>query len=209
MTPSGEVNFLIFESKHLVMETVISNTKVSVSEFREMLFDDDDNYYYEIINGEMIQKSAPTPLHQDVSRNLLYILETFNRIHNKGKIFYSPVDVYLDDYNKPQPDLVFVSKERKNIVTNDGIMGIPDLLVEIISPTSVIRDRIEKKNLYERKAIQEFWLVDPQYAAIEVYTLQNNRYELFSAATILEGEIKSAAFEGLIINLADIFTAGE
>jgi Uma2 family endonuclease len=191
------------------METVISNTKVSVREFREMLFDDDDNYYYEIINGEMIQKSAPTPLHQRISRKLLVILDRFIAEKKLGEIFQSPIDVFLDEYNKPQPDLVFVSNEKKSIITNDGIIGIPDVIVEIISPTSVIRDRIEKKNLYERMGVKEFWLVDPQYAAIEIYTLQNNRYELYSAATILEGELKPALFDGLTINLAEIFSAAE
>ena len=189
------------------METVISNTRVSVTEFREMLFDDDDNYYYEIIDGEMIRKSAPTPMHQEISRNLLFVLEMYNRQYRKGSFFYAPIDVYLDEYNKPQPDLVFVSTEKKAIITNDGIMGIPDLIIEIISPTSVIRDRIEKKNLYERMRVAEFWLVDPEYQSIEIYALQNNRYELFAAATILEGELKSALFEGLVINVADIFLA--
>lgn len=191
------------------METVIANTKVSVTEFRKMLFDDDDSYYYEIIDGELIRKSAPTPMHQEISRNLLFVLETYNRQYKKGNIFYAPVDVYLDEYNKPQPDLVFVSTEKKAIITNDGIMGIPDLIVEIISPTSVIKDRIEKKNLYERMSVQEFWIVDPQYEAIEMYALQNNRYELLSAATTLEGELTSALFVGLTINLRDIFSAAE
>lgn len=189
------------------METVVSNSKVSVSEFREMLFDDDDNYYYEIINGEMIQKSAPTPLHQRISRKLVVILDRFIAEKKSGEVFQSPVDIYLDEYNKPQPDLVFVSNEMKTIVTNDGIMGIPELIIEIVSPTSVIRDRIEKKNLYERMLVQEFWIVDPQYAAIEIYTIQNNRYELLSAATTFEGELKSALFEGLTINLKDVFSA--
>ena len=188
------------------METVISNTKVSVREFREMLFDADDSYYYEIINGEMIQKSAPSPVHQEILINLVFVLETYNRQNKKGRIFCAPIDVFLDDYNKPKPDLVFISNEKKSIITNDGIMGIPDLIVEIISPTSVIRDRIEKKNLYERIGVPEYWLIDPQYAAIEIYSLKNNRYELFSAATILEGEPKTALFEGLTINLADIFS---
>lgn len=189
------------------METVISHERVSVSEFSKMLFSNDDGYYYEIIDGEMIKKSAPTPLHQEVSRNLLFLLETFNRLYRKGQLFYAPIDVFLDEYNKPQPDLVFVSNEKKSLVTNDGIMGVPDLIIEIISPTSIIRDRIEKKNLYERMSVQEFWLVDPQYEAIEIYKLQNNRYELLSAATTLEGELKSTLFEGLTINLADVFSA--
>lgn len=191
------------------METVISNTKVSVSEFREMLFDDDDNYYYEIINGEMIQKSAPTPMHQRICRRLVVILDKFITEKKSGEVFQSPVDVYLDEYNKPQPDLVFVSSEKKAIITNDGIMGIPDLIIEIISPTSVIRDRIEKKDLYERMSVREFWIADPQYAAIEIYTLQNNRYELLSAATPLEGELKSDLFEGLVIKPNEIFNSAE
>ena len=188
------------------METIISH-RVSITEFRKMQFEDDDNYYCEIIDGEMIRKSAPTPMHQEISRNLLFVLETYNRQHKNGSLFYTPVDVYLDEYNKPQPDLVFVSKEKKNIITNDGIMGIPDLIIEIISPTSVIRDRIEKKNLYERMAVPEFWLVDPQYEEIEIYTSQNGHYKLLSAATTLEGELTSGLFEGLAINLNDIFSS--
>lgn len=189
------------------METAVAHKRVSVAEFKNMMFEDDDNYYYEIIDGEMIQKSAPTPLHQEVLRNILYALEAFNRQHKIGSIFCAPIDVYLDEYNKPQPDLVFISADKKAIITNDGIMGVPDLIIEIISPTSVIRDRIEKKNLYERMSVQEFWLVDPQYEAIEIYTLQNNRYELLSAATILEGELKSSLLEGLVLRITDIFSA--
>jgi Uma2 family endonuclease len=188
------------------METVISNTKVRVSEFRNMLFDENDQYYYEIINGEMIQESAPSPIHQEVLRNLLFGLETFNRQHRKGSIFCAPIDVYLDEYNKTQPDIIFLTNEKRSVITKDGITGVPDLIIEIISPTSVIRDRIEKKNLYERMSVGEFWLVDPQNSTIEIYTLQDNRYELLSAATTFEGELKSGLFEGLSINLTDIFS---
>ena len=189
------------------METVISNTKVSVTDFSKMLFEDDDNYYYEIIDGEMIRKSAPTPMHQRICRKIIVILDRYINERKSGEIFQSPVDVFLDEYNKPQPDLVYVSTEKKAIITNDGIMGIPDLIIEIISPTSVIRDRIEKKNLYERMSVQEFWLVDPQYEEIEIYSLKNSHYELLSAATTLEGELTSALFKGLTINLADIFSS--
>jgi Uma2 family endonuclease len=172
-----------------------------------MLFDNDDDNYYEIIDGEMIRKSAPTPMHQRISRKVMVIIDRFISEKKTGEIFQSPIDVYLDEYNKPQPDLVFVSESKKAIITNDGIVGVPDLIIEIISPTSIIRDRIKKKALYEKMSVPEFWLIDPQYAAIEIYTLQNNRYELLSAATTLEGELKSSIFEGLAINLKDIFSA--
>ncbi len=203
----GEVNFLIFESKQNDMETVVSNTKVSVAEFREMLFDDNDDYFYEIINGEMIQKSAPAPPHHRISRKIMIILDRFINENKAGEIFQSPVDVYLDEYNKPQPDLVFVSNENKDIITNNGIMGIPDLIIEIISPETYLLDRFKKKALYEGKSVQEFWIVDPKNAFIEINTLRNNRYEFLSAGTSLQGELKSALFKGLAINFTDIFSA--
>ncbi len=188
------------------METIISGEKVSVNEFRTMLFEDDDTYYYEIIEGHMIRKSAPAPLHQRISLKLLLVLDKFVSDAKSGELFHSPIDVYLDEYNKPQPDIIFISKEKSKMITHDGIMGVPDLIVEIISPSSIIRDRIEKKNLYERIGVQEYWLVDPQYEAIEVYTIQNNRYELLSAVTTLEGEFKSTIFDGLSIHLDAVFT---
>lgn len=191
------------------METVISNTKVSVTEFSKMQFDDDDDNYYEIIDGEMIRKSAPTPMHQRICRKIIVILDRYINERKSGEIFQSPIDVFLDEYNKPQPDLVFVSAEKKAIITNDGIMGIPDLIVEIISPESYIADRFEKKALYERVTVPEFWLIDSKNKFIEIYTLKNGHYKLLSAATTIEGELKSALFEGFTINLTEIFSAAE
>ncbi|MCY7423190.1 MAG: Uma2 family endonuclease, partial [Chitinophagaceae bacterium] len=81
------------------METVISDEKISVSEFRTMLFEDGDTYYYEIIDGHMIRKSAPTPLHQRISRKLLLVLDKFISESKSGELFQSPIDVYLDEYN--------------------------------------------------------------------------------------------------------------
>ena len=190
-----------------MMENIALQKRISVQDFSEMQFEDTDDFQYEIINGEMIRKSAPVPIHQEVLKNLLYIIETYNRLQKIGKLFCAPIDVLLDDYNKLQPDLVFISEKKKSIITNDGIIGVPDLVIEIISPTSVIRDRIEKKNVYERFAIPEFWLVDPQYESIEIYTLKNNRYELFSAATALEGGLNQSLFEGLLMNFNDVFAS--
>ena len=190
-----------------MMENIALQKRISVQDFSEMQFDDNDDFQYEIINGEMIRKSAPSPTHQRVCKKLMIILDGFVNKNGLGEIFQSPIDVFLDDYNKLQPDLVFISEKNKSIITNDGIMGVPDLVFEIISPTSVIRDRIEKKNVYERFAIPEFWLVDPQYESIEIYTLKNNRYELFSAATALEGGLNQSLFEGLLMNFNDVFAS--
>jgi Uma2 family endonuclease len=113
--------------------------------------------------------------------------------------------VFLDNNNAMQPDLVFVSSDNQGIITNDGIMGIPDLVIEIISPSYVIRDRVDKKNLYEKLNIKEYWIIDPQYQDIEVYSILNGRYELLSGVTMFEGELKSNLLEGITIELTELF----
>jgi Uma2 family endonuclease len=153
-------------------------------EFREMEFDDDDPFQYELLDGELVKKSAPSPWHQRLSGNLYFTIRQHVAEKKLGEVFYSPIDVFLNDYNAPQPDLVFVSEAKKNIITHDGILGVPDLVVEIISPSSIRRDRFNKRNIYERFAIPEYWIADPQNQEIEVYTLNTNgRYEALCVAT--------------------------
>ena len=179
--------------------------QISIHEFRQMEFDESDDAYYELINGYLMKKSAPRPQHQNISINLSFYLLGFIKENKMGKLFTAPIDVFLDDLNAVQPDLVFISTDKQNMITNDGIIGIPDLMIEIISPSSVIRDRVDKKNLYERLNVSEYWIIDPQYQDIEVYTIQNGRYELYSGVTMFEGVLKSTIFEGIAINLADLF----
>ena len=178
--------------------------RTSIHEFRQMNFDEDDNFLYELLNGEIVKKSAPAPQHQRLVRNAFKVLDKIVA-QVGGEVLFSPIDVFLDAYCVPQPDLVYISKENAHFVTKDGIEGVPDLVVEVISPSSVIRDRIEKKNIYERFGVKEFWLIDAQNEEIEIYFLENNKYELLSAATSTEGEIKSKIFADLKIDLNEIF----
>jgi Uma2 family endonuclease len=179
--------------------------QISIHEFRQMEFDENDDAYYELINGYIMKKSAPRPQHQNISMNLSIQLGTFIKTSGLGKLFAAPIDVFLNDINAVQPDLVFVAKENLELVTDDGIMGIPDLVIEIISPSSVLRDRVDKKNLYERLNVKEYWIIDPQYQDVEIYTVQNGRYELLSGVTMFEGTLKSSIFEGIEIDLGVLF----
>lgn len=184
---------------------VSQQKQISIHEFRQLEFDESDDAYYELINGYIMKKSAPRPQHQRISMRLSILLGSFIKENKIGELFASPIDVFLDDLNAVQPDLVFVPTENQAIITDDGIMGIPDLMIEIISPSSVLRDRVDKKNLYERLNVKEYWIIDPQYQDIEVYTIQNGRYELYSGVTMFEGALESTIFEGLTINLAELF----
>lgn len=123
-------------------------------------------------------KSAPSPLHQRVSGNIYFALRSFASQHNLGEVLYAPVDVFLDEHNAPQPDVLFLSNDKLHLVTEDGVQGAPDLVVEIISPSSIKRDRGYKMKLYERHGVGEYWLVDVRTRSVEVYVNIGQNFEL-------------------------------
>jgi Uma2 family endonuclease len=147
--------------------------RLTIAEFRAMEFDDDDTFYYELLEGELVQKSAPNPFHQRVSGNIFFALRSYVSQNNLGEVFYAPVDVFLDEYNLLQPDVLFLSNDRKNLVTIDGILGAPNLVVEIVSPSTVKRDRGGKMSVYERFGVLEYWIVDIRTRSVEVYVNTN------------------------------------
>lgn len=180
--------------------------KLTIAEFHQMEFDDNDTHLYELLDGELVKKKAPSPRHQLLLANLYYQLETFIRQQPQpGKVLFAPVDVFLDDTTAPQPDLVYLAPDKLSLLTNDGVIGAPTLVVEIISPSSIYRDRVTKKSLYERFSVQEYWLVDPADNFIEIYTLSNSQYKLLSAASVEEGKLISGVLAGLLLNLPALF----
>jgi Uma2 family endonuclease len=179
--------------------------QISVNEFRQIDFDDFEDAYYELINGYIMKKSTPRPQHQRISMKLSRAIANYLFENKIGEIFASPIDVFLDDFNAFQPDLLFIPNENQHFVTDDGIIGVPDLIIEIISPSSVLRDRIDKKNVCERLKVKEYWIIDPQNQEIEIYSEENGRYELLSGVTMFEGKLKSNILEGLSISLTELF----
>ena len=128
----------------------VNAKKITVKEFHEMDFPETDLFIYELINGELMRKQAPQPLHQKVSRRISAAFEIFLKEKPIGDFFYAPIDVFFDDYNNTQPDLLFITNERSFIIDlQNGIMGAPDLIVEIISPSSIKIDRFDKKETYK------------------------------------------------------------
>jgi Uma2 family endonuclease len=176
--------------------------KYTYADYREL--DVDDNLLYELINGDLVKKSAPSPQHQTVVVNLLFAIKSFINEKNKGRVFVATIDVFLDDYNVPQPDLIFISEAKKGIITQDGIMGVPDLVVEVISPSSWRRDRFEKMKLYKKYEIPEFWLIDPQNKSVEVFTYTDNDFDVFSLGVETD-EVQSKILEGFTIKVKTIF----
>ncbi len=136
---------------------------ITYQEFKEMEFDDNDTSWYEIINGELVGKQAPTTDHQAISAEIVFLLTTFAKRTKIGRVLFAPLDVVFEDENMFHPDILFIKKERLFIVDEKEkvVMGAPDLVVEILSKSTAPDDKGEKKDVYERFGVKEYWLVDP------------------------------------------------
>ena len=132
---------------------------------------------YELLGGEIVMAPAPTFKHQDILLKLVYRLKSFVESHRSGSVAVAPLDVTLSEEDVVQPDILFISRERRGIIQEDGIHGAPDLVIEILSPATAGRDRSFKRTLYARSGIREYWLVDPETKSIEVLTLGERGYQ--------------------------------
>ena len=160
---------------------------------------------YQLIEGELIMTPAPKPLHQIISANIFEKIRSFSKGKNAGIVLYSPVDVYLGESNACQPDIVFIGKEKMGIIKEDGIYGAPDMIIEILSPSTAYYDIKKKYKIYERYGVREYWIVDPEMKGIEVFSLKaDGEFELSSKA-YETGSVKSKFIVGLEIETKEIF----
>ena len=139
----------------------------------------------ELINGQIYMSPAPTNRHQRILKALLRIVDDFVERNALGEVLLSPVDIFFDDdQNAVHPDLVFISHENPNQPLNDEpYRGIPDILVEILSPGNDKHDSITKKTLYEKFGVKEYWIIDPTSKESIVYQLIGKEYKLTAKNT--------------------------
>ncbi|MDX1577435.1 MAG: Uma2 family endonuclease [Gemmatimonadota bacterium] len=130
----------------------------------------DDGKRYEAIEGDLFVTPAPSLRHQTVSKRLFLELVRLLVDGGHGRVWYAPIGAWFPGTDEGvQPDLVFVSEERRGILAPEGLRGAPDLIVEILSPTTASRDRGIKRRLYERQGVAEYWIVDPDQEAVDVW----------------------------------------
>jgi len=159
---------------------------------------------YELIEGELLMTPSPITRHQRISRKIVFTLEKFVTENDLGEVFDAPYDVYFDNENVVQPDILFVSKERSNIIGEKNIQGSPDLVIEIISESTAYRDLVQKKKLYARFGVKEYWIVFPGEEFIEIYTLKDNAYTLYKTCS-KDDTLESLYLRDLKIGLKGIF----
>ncbi len=179
---------------------------ITSAEFRAMDFEEYETteFIFELINGEIVARNFPTGTHQRILADLHLIMGVHVKTNKLGQVLFAPFEVVLDDFDDVQPDLMFVKEANRQIITEEGIYGAPDLVVEIISPSSMKTDRGVKFKLYERMNVAEYWIVDIKNQSIEVYQRQESGYELVSFG-VEKGSVESTVIAGLTIDVATLF----
>jgi Uma2 family endonuclease len=158
---------------------------------------------FEIINGIRYDlKPSPTVKHQFLVTKIWNAL--YNTCHSNGILLVAPIDVYLDEKNTFQPDVIFISNENLSIIQDDRIYGAPDLVVEILSPSTGKRDKTTKKETYGSFGVKEYWIVDPIHQTIDQFLLNNQTYNLH--ATLIPGDMmRSPLFSCINIDIDTVF----
>jgi Uma2 family endonuclease len=186
------------------METLVA--KITSAEFRAIDFPEAEEreFIFELINGEIVARNYPTAMHQLTLGELHLIFTQHLRVNKLGKIIMAPFGIVLDDFNDVQPDLTVVLAANQHIIKQEGIYGVPDLVVEIISPSSIRTDRKTKFRLYEDMGIAEYWLVDTKNRSIEVYQLTETGYSMHALAAET-GLVESLLLPGLTVDVEQVF----
>lgn len=159
---------------------------------------------YELLDGELLMTPAPAEIHQRISILLGWRLLQFVTENGLGRVYQAPFDVVLSDMDVVQPDLLFISNARAHIVTAANVQGAPDLVVEILSPSTAERDRTLKRRLYARHGVSEYWIVDTEAGSVEVLLLREGGFEV--AGTYGGGDtLTSPTLRGFELGIDDMF----
>ena len=164
----------------------------------------DDGNRYEIMQGELRVSPAPSIAHQLVAASLYDVINDHARRHRLGRCLFAPVDVMLSPFDVVEPDLLFLKWERLAAYTQRGLIEEPpDLVVEIISPSSSSIDPIRKAALYARAGVPEYWLADPEHKTFRLLVLQDDG--IYRDAKPVDGHVHSTVIYGLVIDPATLF----
>jgi Uma2 family endonuclease len=153
------------------MATQLRQTGWTYAEFARL---PSDGNRYEVIGGELYVTPAPRPIHQEVLIALNVVLREFVVRHDLGWVLPAPVDVLFAEGEYVEPDIVFVRRERRGIITDRGIEGPPDLVVEITSDSTARMDRGVKLRQYAQFGVPLYWIADSKAKHVEVYRLLEN-----------------------------------
>jgi Uma2 family endonuclease len=145
--------------------------------------------------------------HQRVSGNLYFLIRRWLEQHPVGEVFYAPFDVVFTRFDVVEPDLLYMSNARaQEVLTTANVQGVPELVIEIGSPSTRTRDETIKRRLYEREGVLEYWVVDPDIDVIRIYRREGNSFARARELSLEAGDVLTTPqFDGLELPLERVF----
>ena len=158
--------------------------------------------YFQLVEGELYFMATPSRLHQDIVLNLAFAIKAHLRANpTLGRVYIAPSDVKLDQENVFEPDIYFVSQERAHVLTEEGVTGAPDFVVEVLSPSTGRLDLVKKRPLYFRAGVREVWFVMPDSRQVEIHLSGGDATRTVSAGEILTTDL----LPGWSVAVAELF----
>ena len=164
----------------------------------------EDGKQHELIDGELFVTPAPTPRHQRILGELFSRLLAHAKANALGEVYIAPVDIVLDKHTVVQPDVLFISQGRLGIVGEKAIAEAPDLVVEILSPSTFYKDLRRKMAAYSQFGVQEYWIVDPEKETIELYGRTGQELQLTRLFS-LDETLESPLLPGFRLAVSSVF----
>jgi Uma2 family endonuclease len=162
----------------------------------------EDGKHYELIDGELFVTAAPGRKHFWVHKRLKDQLEESVEETGWGVVLYAPVEVRLGGPTAVEPDLFVLRKDRLHLFEQDAVVGAPDLIVEVLSPSTRAWDLQTKRGRCERAGVLECWIADPEHDSLLVLALRDGRYVEIEAR---DGRVASTVVPGLVVDAAALF----
>lgn len=155
------------------METMVQPPRTGMEAFKLM----PEGTFCQLINDVLVMSPAPLTSHARIQAQIFAAINSFVEGNEIGEVFFAPVDVYLNNKNAFQPDILFILKDRKDIIKEQGVYGAPDLVIEVLSKRTRKNDLGKKKDVYESTGVKEYWVVDPETKWCQGFILENHVYK--------------------------------
>jgi Uma2 family endonuclease len=163
----------------------------------------DDGRHYELIGGAIVVSPSPTFWRQELVLRIALLLRGYVLPRGLGRVAIAPLDVRLSAHDVVQPDVIYISQERAHILLDNGTAGPPDLVVEVLSPSTRETDLGRKRTLYAQSGVREYWVADPITSRLRIYSLGDGRFQEAPAAGHV---LRSVILPELEIDMQQLFS---
>jgi Uma2 family endonuclease len=195
--------------RHGIMEEAQMGRTVATTApkltYEDFVLFPDDGKRHELIDGEHYVSPSPNTRHQKVLLRLTLFVGRLVSERALGQVFFAPYDVVFTRFDVVEPDLLFVSADRASILTAANAQGAPDLVVEVLSPSSHRQDEVLKRDLYERGGVEEYWIVDPEADTLKLFRREGDRFARPRLLSSRDGDVLGTPLlPGLEVPLSEL-----